>query len=62
VDDADALVQNLALAMNAAAIPWRSWPVVRTHAVTGHYPATGLLDLGAPNFLRRFLGGKARGS
>lgn len=58
VDDADALVQNLVLAMNAAAVPWRSWPVVRTQAVAGRYPATGLLDLGAPHFLRRFTGWK----
>jgi chromate reductase len=62
VDDADALVQNLVLAMNAAAVPWRSWPVVRTRAMVGPYPATGLLDLGAPNFLRRFTGWKARTS
>lgn len=60
VDDADALVQNIALAMNAAAVPWRSWPVVQTRMVAGRYPANGLLDLGAPNFLRRFMGRKAR--
>lgn len=33
---------------------------VPAQAVAGRYPATGLLDLGAPNFLRRFMGGKAR--
>lgn len=60
VDDADALVQNLVLAMNATAVPWRSWPVVRTRAIAGPYPATGLLDLGAPNFLRRFMGWKTK--
>lgn len=58
IEDADALIQNLVLAMNAAAVPWRSWPVVRTQALAGRYPATGRLDLGAPNFLRRFTGHK----
>lgn len=56
LDDADALVQNLVLAMNADAVAWRSWPVVRTQQLTGRYPATGPLDLGAPNFLRKFTG------
>jgi chromate reductase len=53
VDDVEALVHNLALAMSAAALPWRSWPVVRPTAIAGRYPATGLLDLGGPDFLRR---------
>lgn len=52
VDDVDALMQNLVLAMSATAVQWRSWPVVRTSSFVGRYPATGLLDLGNPRFLR----------
>jgi chromate reductase len=50
VEDLSPLLQNLVLAMTAAGLPWRTWPVVKTAAVTGRYPANGVLDLGVPRF------------
>lgn len=53
VEDLAALLQNLVLGMGSAGLPWRTWAVVKTAPVTGHYPSTGPLDLGAPRFPSR---------
>jgi chromate reductase len=50
VEDLSALVHNVALAMSAAGLPWRTWPIVKAAMVTGQYPAAGILDLGVPRF------------
>ena len=55
-EDADTLIHNLALALDAAAMPWRSWPIERARTIAGPYPAAGPLHLGAPSFLRRYAG------
>jgi chromate reductase len=53
IEDLSALLQNLVLAMTTERLPWCTWPVAKMAAVTGRYPASGVLDLGAPRFRSR---------
>jgi multimeric flavodoxin WrbA len=50
VEDLESLMKNLVIGTSLARLPWQEWPVVRLNPVSGAYPASGILELGAPLF------------